>query len=268
MSYAVKVNTSAKFERELSATIFAGKAHWFDKVESTNSMALEAARQGAEEGTLFIADEQTAGRGRGGHSWHSAPGSGLYFSFVLRPQTTAQDALWLSLAAGAAVHVGVKEAAGVEADIRWPNDVLVGAKKFCGILTELQSDRDRVEFAVVGIGINVNHESFPSDLTDIATSLRIASGQELNRESVLVAVLRAFDAAYRPLRQSGVERPSGDLLQRLSVMSSWIRGKHVEVPEQGGYSGVTAGLDERGFLLVETETGLRTVMSGGVRSVE
>ena len=250
---------------QIAGTIFTGKVHGFEEVESTNTLAMQAAMQGAAEGTLFAADSQTAGRGRGGHSWHSEPGAGLYFSFVLRPvKMTAQDALWLSLAGGAAVHEGVREATGVIADIRWPNDLLIGSKKFCGLLTEQVTGKGRlVPFAVVGIGINVNHAKFPEDLAEIAISLRIASGREQNRIEVLGAVLRAFDGEYRKLR---AEKNMGeDLLQRLPQMSTWVRGKKVQVPEQGGYVGVTAGLDAKGFLLVKTEQGMRTVLSGGVR---
>jgi BirA family biotin operon repressor/biotin-[acetyl-CoA-carboxylase] ligase len=250
-----------ELERHLQGTMFAGKAHWFEEVDSTNTLAAEAAAQGAEEGTLFVADAQTAGRGRGGHSWHSEPGSGLYFSFVLRPWMRTQDVLWISLAAGAAVYEGVRAATGLAGDIRWPNDLLIGRKKFCGILNEMHGGT-----AIVGIGINVNHALFPAEIEDIATSLRIESGIEQDRCDVLAAVLRAFDGEYRSLLSDIREgRAGASLLERLPAMSSWIRGKQVQVPEQGGYTGVTAGLDARGFLLVETEQGVRTVMSGGVR---
>jgi BirA family biotin operon repressor/biotin-[acetyl-CoA-carboxylase] ligase len=252
---------------QIAGTIFAGKVHGFDEVESTNTLAMQAAMQDAAEGTLFVADSQTAGRGRGGHSWHSEPGAGLYFSFVLRPvKMTAQDALWLSLAAGAAVHEGVREAIGLVADIRWPNDLLIGAKKFCGVLTEQVIGKGGiVPFAVVGIGINVNHADFPDDIEEIATSLRIATGEEQDRIEILASVLRAFDWEYRRLLADASRNMGDDLLQRLPQMSTWVRGKKVHVPEQDGYVGVTAGLDSRGFLLVETEQGMRTVLSGGVR---
>jgi BirA family transcriptional regulator, biotin operon repressor / biotin---[acetyl-CoA-carboxylase] ligase len=251
-------------ETEIADTIFAGKLHCLQQVESTNTLAAQAAQQGASEGTLFIADEQTAGRGRGGHSWHSEPHAGLYFSFVLRPNMRPHDALWISLAAGVAVHHAIKHVTGLDVDLRWPNDLLIGRKKFCGILTELQSRNTHVEHAIVGIGINVNHTSFPPDLRDIATSLGIAAGRELPREHILAAVLRAFDDEYKSLNHRGPE----PLLTQLQQASTWIRGKHVHVPEQGGYTGVTCGLNAQGFLLVQTDTGVLTVMSGGVREVE
>jgi BirA family biotin operon repressor/biotin-[acetyl-CoA-carboxylase] ligase len=183
---------------------------------------------------------------------------------VLRPLMPAQDALWISLAAGVAVLQGVRESSGLEADLRWPNDLLIGSKKFCGILTESQSRNASVEHAVVGIGINVNHAGFPLELRAVATSLRLAAGRELLREPVFAAVLRAFDREYKFLTTQGPERLIADLHRG----STWIRGKHVHVPEQGGYCGITCGLNPQGFLLVQTDSGVLTVMSGGVREVE
>src|SRR5262245_15883417 len=121
-------------------TIFSGNIHCFPKAESTNALALAAAQsarqsENSTEGAAFLADEQTAGRGRGGHSWHSEPGTGIYCSFLLRPPMSPTDALWLSLVAGIAVHDSVREATGLQADLRWPNDLLLHEKKFAGILT-------------------------------------------------------------------------------------------------------------------------------------
>ena len=255
-----------RIEAALRGTVFEGKVHAFERVESTNALAMQAAMENATEGTLFVADAQTAGRGRGGHNWHSEAGTGLYLSFVLRPaKMTAQDGLWLSLAAGAAVHEGVRVATGISADLRWPNDLLIGKKKFCGILIEQQSEGGDVRFAVVGIGINVNHPEFPPELQEIATSLRIAASREVERTEILIEVLRAFDREYRRLLHPLRGGVGEELLQRLPRISTWICGKQVHVHEEGGYSGITSGLDPRGFLLVETAQGTRTVLSGGVR---
>jgi len=258
MQFALQIDTS------LQGTIFADKLRCFDVVDSTNTLALEAAKAGAPEGTVFAADQQSAGRGRGGHSWHSESGTGLYFSMLLRPSLPVEDTLWLALGAGAAVHGAALDVTGIRADIRWPNDLLIGPRKFCGILAEAQSESGAV---VVGIGVNVNHASFPPDLEPIATSLRLASGKSFDPSKLLSSILQHFDDEY--LRLICEERNRGaDLLARLPGMSTWISGKRVHVPEQGGYSGITAGLDERGFLLVETASGIRRVLSGGVREVE
>lgn len=245
-------------------TIFAGKLHHFPVIDSTNTHALREAATGAPTGSVYFADEQTAGRGRGAHTWHSEPDSGLYISMLLRPNLAPSQALWLSFAAGLAVHAAVQEVAGVIPDIRWPNDLLLRengvSKKFCGILTEMQNDGDRVRHAVTGIGINVNHTAFPPEIALLATSLRLATGQPQSRDVLLAALLRAMDAEVRML-----EAGDSTLLSRVEKTSTWIRGKRVHVDEAGGYDGVTAGLDARGFLLVDTDSGLRTVLSGGVR---
>ncbi|MBV8816816.1 MAG: biotin--[acetyl-CoA-carboxylase] ligase, partial [Acidobacteriaceae bacterium] len=180
------------------------------------------------------------------------------------------DALWLSLVAGIAAHDAVLRLTGSRADIRWPNDLLIGEKKFGGILTELNADATRVRFAVIGIGINVNHPRLPESLTAEATSLRIFADHEFSRQALLVEILRSLDREVNLLtRASGLpERQSArrDILIRFESVSTWVRGRRVRVAEGGGYSGVTAGLDGQGFLLVETKNGLRRVLSGGVRN--
>jgi BirA family biotin operon repressor/biotin-[acetyl-CoA-carboxylase] ligase len=258
-------------------TIFSGNIHHFERVESTNALAMEAAAQAgkhsetAPEGALFLADEQTAGRGRGGNVWHSEPGMGLYCSFLIRPQIMPSDALWLSLISGVAVQDAVREITGVHADIRWPNDLLANDRKFCGILTELNSELSRVNYAVIGIGINVNHESFPSDLRETATSLRLETGKEWSRVEVAGALVRAVDREYRALLRamSGpIRTPSlrfEPIMRRVESRSTYAQGKLVHVDEDGGYNGVTDGLDPRGFLRVRTDRGLRMVISGSVR---
>ena len=249
----------------LAATPFAGKIRFFPTIHSTNVLAMREAEEGAPEGNVYLADEQTAGRGRGAHGWNSASGAGLYVSILLRPQVAPADILWLSLAAGLAVRDAVRQVTSIEADIRWPNDLLFGRKKFCGILTELNAEVTRVRHAVVGIGINVHQESFPSELTAIASSLRIETGRSWARQDLLIALLQSL---YREAQALSAETAgaAASILSRLEGASSWIRGKHVQVDEGGGYSGVTAGLDSRGFLQVRTAHGLRTVHSGGVRA--
>jgi BirA family transcriptional regulator, biotin operon repressor / biotin---[acetyl-CoA-carboxylase] ligase len=257
----------AALDAAVADTIFAGKLHHFPIIDSTNTHALREAAAGAPTGSVYFADEQTAGRGRGAHTWHSEPGSGLYVSMLLRPNLAPSQALWLSFAAGLAVHRAVSEVAGLTPDIRWPNDLLLSedgaSKKFCGILTEMQNDGDRVRHAVTGIGINVNHTSFPPEIAPLATSLRLATRRVQDRVLLLAALLRAMDVEIRTL-ESTVDGES-TLLSRVEKTSSWIRGKRVHVDEAGGYDGVTAGLDARGFLLVDTADGRRTVLSGGVR---
>jgi BirA family transcriptional regulator, biotin operon repressor / biotin---[acetyl-CoA-carboxylase] ligase len=258
-------------------TIFSGNIHHYSQTESTNLLAMQAGAElthdaeTAPEGSVFLADEQTAGRGRKGHSWHSERGSGIYCSFLLRTPLPPGDALWLSLMAGIAVQDAVREITGLQADIRWPNDLLLNDKKFAGILTEMSSESARVNHAVVGIGINVNHQHFPEEFAETATSLRLEGGREWSRLELVAALIRAFDREYRVLLRamsSPIRTPAlrfEPIMRRVESRSSYAHGKLVQVSEDGGYSGVTDGLDPRGFLRVRTDKGLRIVISGSVR---
>jgi BirA family biotin operon repressor/biotin-[acetyl-CoA-carboxylase] ligase len=256
-------------------TIFSGNIHCYLTAGSTNSLALAAAARpghdAAPEGAVFLAEEQTAGRGRGGHSWHSEPGTGVYGSFLLRPAMSPADALWLSLITGIAVQDAVREITGLQPDLRWPNDLLLQERKFCGILTEMSSELTRVQHAVIGIGINVNQEHFPPELGSQVTSLRLESGREWSRVELVAALMRALDREYRGLVRTlagPVRTPNlrfAPLIMRVESRSSYAHGKLVHVDEDGGYTGMTDGLDPRGFLRVHTQQGLRIVVSGGVR---
>ena len=184
---------------------------------------------------------------------------------MLRPKVSPGDALLLSLIAGLAVAHAVEEVGGVKPDLRWPNDLMIGDKKFCGILTEMNAEVTRVRYAVVGIGINVNQREFPPDLAEIATSLRIETGREWSRVELLASLLQSLDREYRALNTGEFVSVRAEVFRRFEQVSSYAHGKHVTVDEDGGYEGVTAGLDERGFLLVQTDCGTKTVLSGSVR---
>ncbi|HVP56209.1 MAG TPA: biotin--[acetyl-CoA-carboxylase] ligase [Candidatus Eisenbacteria bacterium] len=247
-------------------TIFASRIHHYFRIGSTNAAAMDAAAGGEPEGSVFFAEQQTAGRGRGGNTWESAPSDGIYCSVVLRPQLAPADALLLSLIAGIAVTEAVEQTAGPHPDLRWPNDVLLGERKFCGILTEMNAEATRVRYVVVGIGINVNQPTFPPALQPIATSLRLASGHEWSRVQLAAALLKSLDAWYRRLSDGGSEARTA-IFRTFEERSSSARASLVHVDEEGGYEGVTEGLDNRGFLLVRTGSGLRTALSGGVRAI-
>lgn len=255
----------------LVGTRFPARLHHFPTAESTNTLLLEAAANGAPEGTLYLADAQTQGRGRGGHAWHSSPGDGLYLSVLAKPRLPLREALWISLATGLAVQSAIKKVTGLGVDIRWPNDLLLPqpsgpGKKLGGILVEtaVEPGPDALlRYAVIGIGLNIQHESFPPELSPIATSLRIATGEPQSRNAVMIAILRALD-----LELTQLEAHQPDLLERFTAASSWVRGKRVQIPEQGGYTGTTAGLDANGYLLVDADDHTRrTVLSGGVREI-
>ena len=274
----------------ITNTMFHGRIQHYFRVGSTNALAMQAAQAGDPEGTVLFAEEQTAGRGRGGHSWHSACSTGIYVSIVLRPPMGPVNVLALSLMAGIAAAAAVEQVTGLKPDLRWPNDLLLSrtpypgedavseSRKFCGILTELNAELTRVRFAVVGMGMNVNQQDFPQDLLTTATSLRVETGRQWSRVELASALLQSFDHEYRTLTgaQPGItaalERPAIDtraaLFRRFEEISSYARGRRVHVDENGGYTGITEGLDAHGFLLVRADDGtLRTVLSGGVRLI-
>jgi BirA family biotin operon repressor/biotin-[acetyl-CoA-carboxylase] ligase len=249
----------------IRGTIFDSQLHHFYKIGSTNTAAMAAAAQGAPEGSVFLAEEQTQGRGRGAHIWESARSAGIYCSSVLRPALPPSEAPVLSLAAGLAVRAAITQVnERVDVDLKWPNDLLIGGKKVCGILTEMNAEVTRVRYIVVGIGINVNHASFPKNLEAEATSLILATGSEWSRVELTAALLKSLDREYCLLIEEKDARQS--ILRRFAEQSSWVRGKQVRVEENGSkVEGITEGLDERGFLLVRTAQGVRTVLSGTVR---
>ena len=256
----------AAIQTALAETLFAGKIQLFPSIGSTNTYAMQQGASGAPNGSVYIAEEQTAGRGRSDHAWHSEPCAGLYVSVLLRPAIVPADALWLSLAAGIAAQQAVENVTAMVADIRWPNDLMFGSRKFGGVLTEMNAEATRVRYAVIGIGINVNHTRFPSELAGLATSLRLESGRTVSRQDLLIALLLNLQQELKGvLNGAALEDATRSILQRLTEKSSWIEGKRVSVEEAGGYTGVTAGLDARGFLRVQTADGIRTVLSGGVR---
>ena len=216
----------------------------FATIDSTMRAAAEL-----EVGDVVIADEQTAGQGRHGHTWHSAPGTGLYCSMVLTP------APLLTMALGLAAAEAIEKSTGVRCDLRWPNDLMLGDRKTAGILVQLVGEK-----AVAGIGINLNHTEFPPDLAEIATSLRLHTGREISRDDVLAALVPAVDAM--------VAHDADTILRLFSRASSYVSGRRVVVDlPNGPIEGTTAGLNRDGFLIVRRDDGTDTlILAGGVRA--
>ena len=244
-------------------TIFQAHLHHFYKIGSTNAAAMAASAEGAPEGTVFLAEEQTAGRGRGANSWQSQRSAGIYCSVILRPALPPSDVLTLSLAVGLAAQSAIREVdSRIPVDLKWPNDVLIHGKKVCGILAEMNAEATRVRYIVVGIGINVNQSNFPREL--LATSLQLTTGSEWSRVELAGALLKSLDREYRQLADDPELKES--ILRRFAENSSWVLGKRVRIEENGSaFEGTTEGLDPRGFLQVRTPYGVRTVLSGTVR---
>jgi BirA family biotin operon repressor/biotin-[acetyl-CoA-carboxylase] ligase len=250
-------------ESSLAGTIFSGKLHFSPATDSTNTDALAAGRAGAPHGSVYFAEEQLAGRGRGDHTWHSAAGEGLYVSVLLRPSIPASRLPLLPLAAGLAAADAVRETASVDVDIRWPNDLLIGPRKVGGILVEAKTDSNAVAFAVVGIGINVHQRGFAADVSTHATSLDLETDRRISRQGLLVRLLKSLQReAHALLDSMAIE----SIPRRVREASTWVSGRSVTVHGPQACIGITAGLDENGFLLVRTEAGVVTVQTGGLRA--
>lgn len=233
--------------------------HYF-RTDSTNSAALELGAQAAPHGTVVIAEEQTAGRGRLGRKWYSEKSSGIYASIVLRPPLAPATAPVLTLMAGVAVHSAVRAATGLSGDIRWPNDLLINGKKVCGILTEIRAEVDRLHMVVLGIGINVNQSSMPEELREIATSLALEGGRQYSRLHLLAELLRDIERYYHMLLNEG----SSAIVREWSAASTYAEGKRVRVKaSRDDYSAVTSGLDASGALKVCRDDGRQELLVAG-----
>ncbi len=242
-----------------------------DETGSTNSDAAQLAREGAAEGTVVIADAQSSGRGRLGRSWVSRPGCNLYMSVILRPPLPPSVAPQLSLVAGLAVAAALDSVPtardGLEARIKWPNDVLVGGRKICGILTEVEAEADRVAHVVVGIGVNLNstEDFFPPELRDIATSVLLAGGVRVDRARFAARLLCELEGLYDRFLADGFGALVGMWNDRASLVGSdvTVSGAGEEV------SGKCVGIDADGALLVEELAGStpRRVLAGDVTIV-
>jgi len=251
----------------LYGTPFARRIHHFFKIDSTNTVAMRMGEQGEPHGTLVLAEEQTAGRGRAGRSWVSERSVGIYCTILLRPPIPPAHAPLLTLVAGLAARDAAAEDLDKSPDIRWPNDLLVGGKKFGGILTEMHAEPDRLHYAVVGIGINVNQSKMPAELAEIATSLKIETSRPHSRFELLVRLLRHFDRYYNRFISDG----SQPIVRRFAEVSSYFRGKRVRITtltEQ--FTGTTAGLESSGVLRVSRDDGRGTelVLAGDVAEAD
>ncbi|MGB6973432.1 MAG: biotin--[acetyl-CoA-carboxylase] ligase [Terracidiphilus sp.] len=255
----------AELDSELADTLFAGKLHFLPSTGSTNTDAMHAAHAGASHGSFYFADEQTAGRGRGDHAWQSNAGQGLYLSILLRPALPLARLPLLPLAAGLAAVYAIHQSSGLVADLRWPNDLLIGPKKAGGILIESKTESGLIAYAVAGIGINVHQHAFPSDLATPATSLDLAAGRPVSRQSLLVALLKSLEREVLLLAEPDA---ATRIPARIEQASTWIHGRRVVVHGPQACTGVTEGLDEHGFLRVRAAQGIVRVQTGGLRDAE
>ncbi|MDT7602697.1 MAG: BirA family transcriptional regulator [Acidobacteriota bacterium] len=237
----------------------------FDSLPSTNTEAARQAASGAGEGLCIVAREQTAGRGRRERAWVSPRDAGLYFSVILRPRLEAAAWSLITLAAALAVGDALREACGLETDIKWPNDLLARGRKVCGILAET-CETARGRACVVGIGINLSDAAFPAEIAARATSVEAATGATPDREALLVALTHNLARRYERLQEPDGQR---ETLRAWTAASSYAEGKRVRVVlGEETIEGVTRGLEPDGALRVETGDGeIKTVRAGDVTAV-
>jgi BirA family biotin operon repressor/biotin-[acetyl-CoA-carboxylase] ligase len=230
-------------------------------IDSTNRLAAELARGGAEEGTTVVAEQQTAGRGRLGRTWVSPASVNLYMSTVLRPRIPPLEVPRLTLVAGLAVAEAVRDSGALAPQIKWPNDVLLDGRKVAGVLTELEAEADRVRFVVVGIGVNLNarRTDFPPELRTKATSLALAGGAAVDRAAFTGRLLTRLEAAYATFLEGGFAA----LRHRYEELHGLV-GLAVTIDGTPPLAGTVRGVDDGGALLVETDGVLQRVVSGEV----
>ena len=237
-------------------TDWAGRTlHYFNETGSTNIDAKRYAEEGEPHGTTVVANMQSAGRGRRGRLWQSPAGSAIYMTILLKPQFVPDKASMLTLVMALSVADAIVEATGLDAGIKWPNDIVVNKKKVCGILTEMNAELDYIQYVVIGVGINVNNnssEEFPEEIRQTATSLKIELGMQISRAALLERVLAHFEKNY------DIFTKTLDLSALMEAYDARLLNLNAEVrvlDPKGEYTGVARGINPAGELLVEKENG-------------
>jgi len=255
------IPVAAEVSPLLSTSRFGRSLVFEETTDSTNRQAKMLARQGAAEGCVVVADRQTGGRGRMRREWVSPGGTNLYVSVILRPAVSPVRLPQIPLLAAAAIHQALAGfGGGFDTHIKWPNDIVAGGRKLCGVLCEMESEPDMAHFVIVGIGLNVNFRHIPDGLRDVATSMAICSGREYSRSAVLAAILNRFEPLYDEWLRSG---DLGPLLPYLEE-HAWLTGREVTVDRySGSLTGRVTGLGGDGELLLRDADGrLHRVTSG------
>lgn len=266
--YRLKSSPDVLSEAEIKSVLstrWAGQSMiCYGETDSTNIRAKEAGEQGALHGTLFVADKQTAGKGRRGRTWTSPSGESIYMSLLLRPELTPSKAPMLTLVMGLSAAEAVRDLTGADVGIKWPNDIVVNKKKICGILTEMATEIQYVNYIVIGIGINVNRQEFPEELRQSATSLYLETGKKWKRADIIAEVLEKFEKNYEIFLHSG--DLSGLREAYNAILVNYNQPVKVLEP-QHEYEAVAEGINQSGELLVTLPDGQRRAVFAGEVSV-
>ncbi len=257
---------AADIESRLSKDSICRKVESFDAINSTNTRAKQLAENGAEEGTLVIAERQTAGKGRRGRQWESEPGTGIYMSIVLRPRINPVIVPGITLVTALALVHSIKENCNAEPLIKWPNDIVLGGKKICGILTEMSSEMNYINYVVTGIGINANNRHFHKEIEETATSLYIQTGKETDRAQLAACTVDSFGSYYRKFEEAKSITPF--IEEYNSLLASMDKEVKIfygmEEDAEKTQTGRARGINKDGALIVDTKNGTEYVMSGEV----
>ena len=254
------------FAKSIKTDLMGQSLYYYDVIDSTNLEARRMAAQGAKDGSVFVADAQTAGRGRRGRSWESPARANLYFTLLLRPKIAPDKASMLTLVMALAVAQGIQATvanADPQPGIKWPNDIVLDGRKVCGILTELSLKEDQtIDHLVIGVGINVRRQTFPEEIKATATSLENVYQSPIDRSKLLSNVLEAFESAYHAFMDAQSLAPLKEAYNALLVN----QGRPVRVLDpKGEYEAVAQGILDTGELITELPTGeLRYVYAGEV----
>ncbi len=258
------VMSKAEIESLMDTKWAGSNVVYYDEIDSTNNRAKEAGDNGTENGTLFVADMQVAGKGRRGRVWQSPSGSSIYMTILLYPKISPMKAPQLTLVMAIAVAEGIQAVTGLDTKIKWPNDIIVNGKKICGILTEMSTEIDYINHVVIGVGINVNQDSFPEDIRKTATSLKMELGQKIKRSELIAAVMKSFEKNYEIFVKtedlSGLQELYNSMLVNLD--------RDVKVLEPGNeYEAHALGINRTGELIVRTPDGKEKEIYAGEVSV-
>ncbi len=255
--------SEAKLKSVIKTELLAQKIYAFWSLGSTNEFAYSRASQGEIEGALVIAEQQSKGRGRKLRSWDSPFNKGLWFSLVLRPDLPASRAGLVPYLAGISVCEAVENFIGLKPDVKWPNDLLLNGRKFCGILSEVEFENSSIKFIILGIGINVNHKNdeFPAEFREQATSLHIESGFRIDRADLLAEVVCQLEKNYIVMKQDGF----GDIINKWKKRCPQLGKKVSIVQDDEKYQGVFEELNDEGCLLLRTKDNeLKKIVAGDI----
>lgn len=256
--------TGEEIRSVLETEIFGKDIYDYEEVDSTNVVAKKKAREGAETGTVVIADAQTGGKGRLGKVWDSPGGMGIWMSLIVRPEIPPQEVSGMTLVVGLAICQAIRKVTELEAYIKWPNDIVVNGKKVCGILTEMSAEMDRVNYVIVGIGVNVNTLDFPEELQNVGTSLKIESGKSYSRKDLVAQILMVFEKYYKEYVK---EKSLEGILGAYKALCITLKNEVQIINKNDSYWAKPLDIDKDGALIVERKDGTEETITSGEVSV-